>query len=131
MPVAAATLLGIGFAIARIGARLWLKDEDLARDATLELGGLLERKIQNPFHRGKARREFERIGEDIAERLAPYFDAEYRGLADNELRAAADALGGALGGAAIDADILFAADLDPATLEAHVRRAAPQAADRA
>jgi hypothetical protein len=125
--VAPGSLIPLGFAIARIALQVWLKDQELAQDTGLEMADMLERKVGNPFLRNKAKRDFERIAEDMAERLAPYFRIEYGELPANEARAAAFTLERALRRLRIDDRILFASDLNPAILEQYVRQQAPNA----
>jgi hypothetical protein len=120
--MAAGTTLAIGFAIARIGLKLWLRDSLVAQETSSELTTLLERKISNPFQQNKTRREFERVAEDVAQKLHPFFEAEYRGLPEHEASAAGNALAGTLASVPITEELLFAIDLQPPALEAYIRR---------
>ena len=122
MTLGGETLLSVGYAVARVGLRLWLKDEDVARESSLELASVVQRKIRDPLERNKARREFERVAENVASRLAPYFTTEFRGLPDHEIQAAALALEASLAEMRINADVLLEADLDPLALERRIRQ---------
>jgi Leucine-rich repeat (LRR) protein len=117
-------LIGLGGAVAKTAIQLWLKDAALAQNASLSAAELLQKKLTDRFDQRRAEREIGRIADEIAERLAPYFTAEFGGIPDNELRATAFSLERSLIEANVAADTLLAIDLDASSLERHVRATA-------
>ncbi|HET7443296.1 MAG TPA: NACHT domain-containing protein [Solirubrobacterales bacterium] len=123
-------LLEIGGTVSGVILRLWLEDSEVAASATAEVDQLIERFVPDRRERRALRRELERISEQIADRLEPFFDVEFGGLPENEKVAAGHLVGDTLAGAPLSDDLLFATDLEPLALEAEIRKASPQAAER-
>jgi hypothetical protein len=119
----------LGTAVAKVVLKLWLKDATLTQDVATSFTDTLAARIPNLLERRKVARQFEGIAEEVAERLAPYFEAEYRGLPSNEREAAASAVAAALAAASIDDSTLLAVNLDARALERLVRTRGGRAAD--
>lgn len=75
------------------------------------------------------RRKLEEIEEQVAERLVPLCEGEFRGLDDAELQATLIAVADSLEGADLSDRTLFRVDLDPIDLAREIRRQVP-AGDR-
>lgn len=118
----------VGGAVARSVLQIWLKDSAIAREVSLTMDQLVGRRVKNMLERRRLVREFERVAEEVAEKLQPYFEAEYRGLDDNEKKAAALTVEETIRATHLTDDLLFAVDLDPLQLEKYFRAAKPTAA---
>jgi Leucine-rich repeat (LRR) protein len=121
MPLLETLTVQLGTAVAKVVLKLWLKDATLAQDVATSFTDTLVARIPNLLERRKVARQFEGIAEEVAERLAPYFEAEYGGLPLNEREAAASAVATALAAASIDESTLLTANLDARALERLVR----------
>jgi hypothetical protein len=111
--------------------RLWLKDSAVARGASRSIAQLVGLRVTGTIERRRMVREFERISEEVAERLEPHFETEFDGLAANEREAAARTVADTIDGAVLTEDVLFANDLDPVKLESFFRSQRPTAAEDA
>jgi NACHT domain len=128
MALMEALLLRLGGAVAKSVLSLWLGNVAVVGDVSgVAVDTVLER-VPNlgMFERRRAARQFERMAEAVAEKLAPFLEAEFGGLPENERAAAVLAVTDAIEQAGISDELLLAQDLDPLRLEAHVRAAAPQ-----
>jgi hypothetical protein len=119
----------LGTAVAKVVLKLWLKDATLAQDVATSFTDTLVARIPNLLERRKVARQFEGIAEEVAERLTPYFEAEYGGLPLNEREAAASEVATALAAASIDESTLLTANLDARALEGLVRARGSRATD--
>ena len=71
----------IGAAIAKAILKFWLKDAGIAKDVSLSLVDVLDTKVSDIRAKRRAKRQFEAIGDQVAESLLPLF--ERAGLTDN------------------------------------------------
>ncbi|HXM57730.1 MAG TPA: NACHT domain-containing protein [Candidatus Dormibacteraeota bacterium] len=121
-----AVVLTLGAAVVKSACKLWLGDRAIAGDVSASAVDLIVGQVSGELRRRRARRLFEGMEEVVAERLSPLLEHEYRALAEHERAAALEAVRETFERAALtDAD-LFAADLDSAYLDRHVRRHAPE-----
>jgi hypothetical protein len=129
--VLADAVLGVGRQVARHAARAWLdvRRDRAERDA--ELIDLVAVSVRDQFHRRRLARQFDDLGDHVAERLRPLAEREFADLPDNERQAAIDAVTDALMEADLSDRALFDADADPARLARLVRDRVPHAAGRA
>jgi NACHT domain len=126
-----ALLLKIGGSVTGAVVRLWLENSEVAQAAAADLDALVSRFAGSGRERRALSRELERISEQVAERLEPFFEAEFGGLEENEKIAAGLAVAEMLGQAPLSDELLFATDLDPQALEAEIRDSRPHAAQQA
>jgi Leucine-rich repeat (LRR) protein len=126
-----ALLLKIGGSVTGAVVRLWLQNSEVAQAAAADLDALVCRFAASGRERRTLTRELERISEQVAERLEPFFETEFGGLAENEKAAAGLAVAEMLGEAPLSDELLFATDLDPQALEAEIRGTHPDAAQQA
>jgi hypothetical protein len=119
-------LLQLGGAVAKSVLSLWLGNVAVVGDVSgVAVDALLERiPSLSIIERRRAGRQFERMAEAVAEKLAPFLDVEFGGLPENERAAAVLGVADAIERAGITSELLLTQDLDPLGLEAHVRNAA-------
>ena len=114
--------VALGAAAARLTLRLWTHGtpiESFGGDILAIFGD----RVQDHFAQREVRRQFERMADQIADRLEPFLSVEVGGIAQNELEAAALAAQAALDRSdALDLDQLLAIDLDSADLARLIRR---------
>jgi energy-coupling factor transporter ATP-binding protein EcfA2 len=120
-------LLQLGGAVAKSVLSLWLGNVAIVGDVSgVAVDVLLERVPGlNIIERRRATRQFDRMAEAVAEKLAPFLEVEFGGLPENERAAAVLGVADAIERAGVTSDLLLSQDLDPLRLEAHVRAAAP------
>lgn len=112
--------LAIGTAAAKAAVRLWLKNTDAA-DLSASLVDIIAARVPGEREQRRATRSFERLAEDIADRLSPFIETELPGLPMNERNAACLAVADALNATTISDELLFSVDLESIELERAVR----------
>ncbi len=108
--------LQLGPAIAKAILKFWLKDKELAIDTASGIVDLIKSRTSDLIAQQKARRQFEEIGERVAESLLPIFEMEGANLDEGGRSAVAYALSSTLDKAQIDAQLIVERNLDPTTL---------------
>ena len=66
--------LAVGPAVAKNILKFWLGDQEIARSIGGELIDLLKSKVPDILAQQRGKRQFEAIGEKIAENLQPLFE---------------------------------------------------------
>ena len=74
MPLLETLALQVGPTIAKSILKLWLKDSGVASDVTSSLVDILKLKTTDAIAQRRAQRQFEEIGENVAESLLPVFE---------------------------------------------------------
>jgi Leucine-rich repeat (LRR) protein len=120
--------LSLGGAVARSLLKLWLRDEEIAQSVGLSLAELAERGTRNFLQKRSIMRSFDRVAEEVARKLAPFMEAEFREVDSGEVEAAVIAAATTIDAACLDDSVLFATDLEPLRLEAALRTGKPAAA---
>lgn len=108
---AVATVLGP--AIAKSILKKWLKDSVIASDFASSLIDLIKLKTSDHLTQTKTARQFEAIGERVAESLLTLFEAEGVNIPENGRTAVAIAVAETLNKAGIDAALLAEKNLEP------------------
>ncbi|HEU4794693.1 MAG TPA: hypothetical protein VFT02_03625, partial [Pyrinomonadaceae bacterium] len=111
---AVATVLGP--AIAKAILKKWLKDSTIASDLSSSLIDLIKQKTSDYLTQSKTARQFEAIGERVAESLLTLFEAEGAHIPENGRTAVALAVAETLDKAGIDAALLAERNLEPRML---------------
>ena len=124
MPLATAAT-GIGKQVVTHAVRTWFgaRQERAERDA--ELIDLVRLSVRDHFQRRKLVRQLEDLADQIAERMRPIYEHEFRNVPDNERAAALLAVVDALKAADLTDDTLFAVDVDARNLARLVRERVP------
>ncbi|MFF5078801.1 NACHT domain-containing protein [Actinoplanes sp. NPDC000266] len=121
-------LLNVGRAVVTPLFTRWLTGRRQTRERTLPLADLLQQSAKDEFTRRRGERQIESVVDEVAERLGPLITSRFASLPPNEAVAALDAVADTFRRADLTDDALFAVDLDPVRLAAHLRRSAPPAA---
>lgn len=119
------TASAIGKQVMTHAVRTWLgarRDRD-QRDA--ELIDLVRIGVRDHFSQRRLLRQLEELADQIAERLRPVYEHDFRDLPENERTAALQAVADALQSADLTDDTLFAADADARKLARLVRARVP------
>lgn len=116
--VAAITL---GTAVAKTACGVWLGDHRMTATVGASLVDLAAQRLTSAREQRRFRRLWEQAAELVADRVEPLVEREFRGLPDNERRAAVDAVSATFDGAALTEDDLFAQDLDAGFLDRQLR----------
>ena len=127
MPLIETLTVTVGASVAKTLLRLWLKDEALALDLGLSLTDLAKAGGKSFLERRGLERSFERIAEEVAEKLDSYLEAEFSQVPENEVVAAIHAAQGTVDSAHLDLKALLSVDLEPLRLEAVLRAGTPTA----
>ncbi|HSF30392.1 MAG TPA: hypothetical protein VLK82_07965 [Candidatus Tectomicrobia bacterium] len=125
MALIEALTLQDGPAIAKAVLKVWLKDRKFASDVTSSLVDLIRAKTTDVMAQRRASRQFEEIGERVAENLLPVFEMEGAHLDESSRTAVAQAMAETLNSSAIDAELLAERDLDPTQLTRHLLESHP------
>ncbi len=83
-----ALTVGLGSALMKAVAKLWLKDQPLVDAATTGTIDVLKKNIDDFATRRATQQLFEKLQDEVAKRLADTIDAEFSGLAENDRVAA-------------------------------------------
>ena len=131
-------ILGTGAAVSKAVLKLWLRDNEIAKASGLAVVDILAKKLPDMNQRRRTEREFERIAEEVAEKLTPFFVAEAKsnildgatedqkkqyqdpnevGMGNTELNAVALSVADTLNQATFDIEYLFENDLEPRHIE--------------
>jgi hypothetical protein len=116
---AAASAVGTRVVTHAVGTWLGARRERAQRGA--ELVDLVRIGVRDHFVQRKLLRQLEELADEIAERLRPVYEHDFRGVPENERAAALQAVADALLAADLTDDTLFAVDVDPLKLAREVR----------
>ena len=125
--IAETLALTVGPAIAKAILKLWLKDQSVAEAAATSLVDLLATKTKDTFAKQSGKREFEAIGEQVAQGLLHLFEMESVNIDDGGKVAVAEALASTIEKAGISAPLLVKQKLDPKELYDHLKNTVPDA----
>lgn len=116
---------GIGKQVVTHAVRTWLgaRRERDQRDA--ELIDLVKVEVRDHFKQRKLVRQLEELADQIAERLRPVYEHDFRDVPENERAAALQAVVDALAAADLGDATLFAVDMDARKLARLVRQRVP------
>ena len=117
--------LSVGPAIAKAILKSWLRDSEVARDIASDLVGLFASITKDRVAQQRGKRQFEDIGETVAESLLPLFEGTDLDEANQE--AVALAVAETLNNTPINPELLAQKDLDPIQLEKHLLASRPDA----
>ena len=80
MTLAETFILSFGPAIAKAILKIWFKDDYIAINTFSTLIDLIKQKTSNVMIQQRSKRQFEEIGQTVAENLLPFFQQEAKGL---------------------------------------------------
>jgi NACHT conflict system protein/NACHT domain-containing protein/Leucine Rich Repeat (LRR) protein len=117
--------LQLGSAVAKSILKLWLKDSSIAQDLGSELLDIVKSRTSDQIAQRRAQRQFEQIGEKVAESLLPLFESEASALDEGSQTAVALAVAQTLNQTGIDPALLAEHDLEPSKLAKYLLDADP------
>lgn len=113
MPIAETLTLTLGPVLAKSILRLWLKDQTLLVDLSASVIDLLSLQTQDKLLQRKGERQFQAIGDSIAETLLPIYQREGSGFSEEALEAITYAVAHSFSKTDISTRLLAHLDLDP------------------
>lgn len=119
--------LTLGPAIAKALARVWLKPEDAAPDLAADLIDIFKDRTSDVLAQRKGARQFEAIGDKVAESLKPVFESEGRDMDEAGRTAVAIAVAETLNNATIEPKLLAKYNLEPKRLAGYLLNSYPDA----
>lgn len=126
MPVITSLMLLLGPAVAKSILKFWLKNtwaEEMPRDIV----DFLKKKTEDVLAQQNGKRQFEAIGEKVAENLLPLFESEQVNFSDERKEELVSTLTDTLENADLTPEILTARNLEPAALTSHLLQFQPKA----
>jgi hypothetical protein len=120
MPILEVLSLELGTSIAKALFKLWLKDNSIASEVSSTLADIIKSKTSDLLLQRRTNRQFEAIGEKVAEDLLPLFEEENRYLSDDTKRAVALAVASLLDKTELNAKILASQNLDSRNLSEYL-----------
>jgi hypothetical protein len=119
MPITETLILSVGPSIAKSILRCWLKD-DLITEFSPDIFDLFMSKITDIRARQRTKRQFEEIGERVADSLLPIFNLEGKELDEGTQEIVANTFAEILEKASISSQLLIEKDLSPKKLEQYL-----------
>jgi hypothetical protein len=120
MPITELITIELGTAIAKSILKLWLKDSTLAQDTSSSLVDIFKAWTSDKVAQRRGERQFETIGEKVAESLLPLFEIEGARLDENGRNAVALAVVEAFNRAKLTNELLAERNLEPIMLAKHI-----------
>ncbi|MFD7652470.1 NACHT domain-containing protein [Actinosynnema sp. NPDC059797] len=120
--------LRLGSSIASHAAKAWLGRRKSTFERTASLAELAQAELKGPLQQRKLENLVERIGNQVAEQLAPVIAQRFADLPEHEAEAAVQAVVDVLGEVDLSDEALLATDADPEVLARQVRRRFPDRA---
>lgn len=120
--------LRLGSTIASHAAKAWLGRRKSTFERTASLAELAQAELKGPLQQRKLENLVERIGNQVAEQLAPVIAQRFADLPEHEAEAAVQAVVDVLGEVDLSDEALLATDADPEVLARQVRRRFPDRA---
>lgn len=125
MPLIELLTLQIGPAIAKAILKLWLKDSVIAADVSSSFIDIIKLKTDDVIAQQRAKRQFEEIGEKVAEQLWPLLEADGQKLEESSQEAIVFAVVKTLAQTKFDPQIFLEKDLEPTSLAKHLLESSP------
>lgn len=117
----------VGAAIPKSILKLWIKDSTIGNDISSSLIDLLKSRTADLVSQHKGQRQFDAIGEKVAESLLPLFEAEGSRLNEGSRVAIARAVAEAFNKSKLTSELLAEHNLEPAKLAKHILANNPNA----
>jgi hypothetical protein len=127
MTLPAALAVSVGPAIAKAILKVWLKDKTFLESVGESITDLICSQTKDAFAQKKAERQFQEIGDRIAQSLVPLFESDGAHLEENGKSAVALAVSETLEKTPITAQFILDRKLDPIEFAKHLLKARPGA----
>jgi hypothetical protein len=119
--------VAVGPAIAKAILKVWLKDKNFLESIGESITDLICTQTEDAFAQKKAERQFQEIGDRVAQGLVPLFESDGASLEENSKSAVAFAVSETLEKTPITAQFILDRKLDPIELANHLLKARPGA----
>ncbi len=120
MTLIEAVTLEVGAAIAKSILKLWIKDSTIGNDISSSLIDLLKSRTADLVSQHKGQRQFDAIGEKVAESLLPLFEVEGSRLNEGSRVAIARAVAETFNKSKLTSELLAEHNLEPAKLAKYI-----------
>src|SRR4051812_36102377 len=127
MPFAEVLTLEVGSAIAKYILKLWMKDTSLASNISLSIVDVIKNKTSDALAQRRGQRQFDVIGEKVAESLFSLFEVEGASLDEGSRKVVASTVAETLNTAHLSTELLVYNNLEPAKLAKHLIASNPNA----
>ena len=127
MTLPATLAISVGPAIAKAILKVWLKDREFLESIGESITDLISSKTSDAFAKKKAERQFQEIGDRIAQSLVILFESDGAKLNENGKTAVALAVAESLEKTPITAQFILDRKLDPIELSLHLLKSRPEA----
>jgi hypothetical protein len=119
--------LALASAVLKASLTIWLKGDAIGTGITTTVVDLIASRVTGQLNQRRVRRLFEDLEVPIAKQLESIRRSAFSGIPENEWSAAVYAAQLSFNNAELTATELFRLDLDPLTLERHIRAGNPAA----
>jgi hypothetical protein len=116
MPVLETALLRVGTGVTTAVCQGWLRKRSGGRFDAAALAGLINSNWTTELDRRKARRNLERMSEQVVDQLRPYLQVEFGAVPESEIAAACSAAADTIESADVGLDEFLAVNMDPTRL---------------
>lgn len=127
MTLPATLAFSVGPAIAKAILKVWLKDKGFLETVGESITDLISAQTKDDFARRKAERQFQEIGDRVAQSLVPLFESDGAALEENGRTAVALAVSETLEKTPITAQFILDRKLDPSELARHLLKSRSRA----
>lgn len=118
--ISTSILIKIGSSITKSLLKVWLKDNEFAKNISVDIADMIEKKIDGVVLKRKTERFFERISEEIADEINRLLESNADDFKDEQKENIAQAVIDAFDNSTLNEDILFSKDLDPLKLSKYI-----------
>ncbi|MFD8374288.1 NACHT domain-containing protein [Streptomyces sp. NPDC059688] len=120
---AEAAALRLGTTVARAAAVTWLGGRRREQERRMDMSELIRLRISGLRYQRGVQRQFEEIADAVYDRLAPFLEREFPGLADSSRQAVVDGVCDTFAAADLSDGAVLAADAKPAEIVRRVTAA--------
>ncbi|WP_330235350.1 NACHT N-terminal Helical domain 1-containing protein [Streptomyces sp. NBC_00566] len=114
--VGEAAALRLGSTVAKAAAQMWLGGKRREQERRMDMSELIRVRVSGlRFQRG-VERQFDEMADAVYDRLAPFLEREFPGLAENSRQAVIDAVCDTFAAADLSDEAILAADAKPAEI---------------
>ncbi|MFF7969050.1 NACHT domain-containing protein [Streptomyces sp. NPDC007903] len=114
--VGEAAALRLGSTVAKAAAQMWLGGKRREQERRMDMAELIRVRVSGlRFQRG-VERQFDEMADAVYDRLAPFLEREFPGLAENSRQAVIDAVCDTFAAADLSDEAILAADARPAEI---------------
>ena len=117
--------VALAAAVVRSAVGIWLKDPMLTSDGSIGIAEVFGRRASDYFQKSRAIRTYDQMAEEVARKIIPLLEREYRSVPDNERTAAIRAVAETFSVASLSGEDIYQSDLSAGYIQ---RQLGPQSA---